>query len=250
MTKRRCIPQIFGVTLIAVSRLGACANPRLALLRVAHTHVVLARNGRRGRRNNRARELAQLSPGSVALAPVPELSVVSVARLVVDDVVGDVLLAGRLHRLFHQDVRSQLQASRVASGWILRHERLMFLPPTCHVGFHVLDGQSFVCSRLPLACAHCVEAWVNVLPHDLVRILCIGVQAKVALESCSILTSDRWPLHELCVAKAEDLERKRDSQTRYHRRTHRNHTIELKKASDRLRRQLSVSVNLLIRALW
>ena len=101
----------------------------------------------------------------VALVPVPELSVVFVARLVEDHVVGDVLLARLLHRLSHQDVRLHFQASRGASGWILRHERLMLLPPTCHVGFLVLDvlgGQRFVCSRLPLACTHCVEAGVHV----------------------------------------------------------------------------------------
>ena len=102
---------------------------------------------RHRRQNSRARR--------VALAPVAELSVVFAACLVDDHVVGDVLLAGRFHQLFHQGVRSHLQASRVG-------ERL---DPTCRGSFHVLDvlgGQRFVCSCLPLACVHFVEVGFNV----------------------------------------------------------------------------------------
>ena len=54
-------------------------------------------------------ELSEVLRRRVALAPVPELPIVFVARLVEDHVVGDVLLAGRLHRPFHQDVRLHLQ---------------------------------------------------------------------------------------------------------------------------------------------
>ena len=67
-----------------------------------------------------APELSEVLRRRVALAPVAELLVVLAVRLVDDHEVGDVLLAGRLHKLFHQGVRSHLQASRVASGWILR----------------------------------------------------------------------------------------------------------------------------------
>ena len=142
--KRRCFPLIFGVTLIAVSRLSACANPCLPPLRVAHTHVVLARNGLHGLAtvfgtvvlaSSHPIELREVLRRRVALAPVPAFRSFLQRVFFEDHVVGDVLLAGRLHRLFHQDVRLTLQASRVASGCILRHERLMLLPPTCHGWF-------------------------------------------------------------------------------------------------------------------